>query len=218
MLLNPFRFGGGGGGGGTTFTPVATQAAFTSSGSNVALATFSANWSQEAGAMSVASTNDVVCGAAGGTLSIGRWNANSFTTSHYSTVRLLNITGGSGNFTGVCVRCAVGADTNYNFITDGTTNYLNRHNAGSPTTMGSPLGSWVSGDWLRVDVSGTGGTVTIRIWKALSASPTTWVLQDTWTDTSGSRITGTGYPGLSAYADLVASRIGATVWEGGDVT
>lgn len=57
----------------------------------------------------------------------------------------------------------------------------------------------VDGDWIKASVTGTGATVTITMWYARAASPTTWVQLLSTADTSGSRRT-SGRPGIGFFS------------------
>lgn len=76
---------------------------------------------------------------------------------------------------------------------------------GQPDDFTSLTGGAVSGptlsdsDWIKARVTGTGATVSLQIWYALAASPTSWNSLTSATDTSGSRIL-SGRPGIGFFS------------------
>lgn len=68
---------------------------------------------------------------------------------------------------------------------------------GDPGFTG-PSGGLSDGDRIRARCSGTAGTVTLQMWYARAATPTTWVSIGSVTDTSPSRLL-TGSPGVGFF-------------------
>jgi hypothetical protein len=193
----------------------ATEDWVQSSGSDQDIATFDSKWTEIGGGMHVPS------GVAqyepdGGAYNTSRWNADTFNADQYSQVVMgTHIAGGT--YHGPAARCQSGADTSYHIDTNGGSVYLSKDVAGSPTTLAGPLGgvSFALGDVNRITVEGVGATVTVKVWKALAASPTTCVEQYSYDDTAGDRITTAGYAGVFAYGS--SADYGAGAWEGGNI-
>jgi hypothetical protein len=116
------------------------------------------------------------------------------------------------------VRHQSGSATCYSAVTNNTDIYVERFDSGSGTTIAGPVTqSFASGDWIKLEVTGTGATVTLKVYKALAASPTSWTQVGTdYTDTSGSRITAAGAPGMYIYT--YNGGLGIADWEGGNLS
>lgn len=76
--------------------------------------------------------------------------------------------------------------------------FLVRNVGGGETTLSNSSGAAISvPETFRLEVEGTGGTVTLRVYRG-------GVLQGTATDTSGSRLTSGDYGGIATYSDVAS--------------
>jgi hypothetical protein len=187
---------------------------FTNGGSDVPLTTYSANWTYVNGTFTVPGVSDDCRSASGGVDCIARWNADTFAADHYSQA-VLGI--GGGAYLGVAVRCQSGAATAYFYDTNGSSGEIQRMNAGSVTQLATDSQTWAAGDVCRVEVTGTGATVTVTVKRAAAASPTSFSTVVSYGDISGSRITTAGYAGVYGFGNNV-STAGVDGWEGGDIS
>jgi hypothetical protein len=194
----------------------ATEDWVQSTGSDQDITTFDSKWTEIGGGMHVPS------GVAqfepdGGAYNTSRWNADTFNADQYSQTVITSTQISGGIYCGPAARCQSGADTSYHIDTNGGSVYLSKDVAGSPTTLAGPLGgvSFAAGDVCKLTVEGVGATVTVKVWKALAASPTTFVEQYSYDDTAGDRITTAGYAGVFAYGS--STDYGGGAWEGGNI-
>lgn len=138
-----------------------------------------------------------------------------FTTEQFSEIVMSG--GDAGNYYyGVAVRCATGgAATYYSFYGSNTDSYLQRSVAGATTQLGSTGAGFPDGATVRLEVTGTGATVTLTL-KVNGAAWTSINAGGTINDTSGSRLT-SGQVGCAGFArDDGTPRIDS--WSGGDLS
>lgn len=108
---------------------------------------------------------------------------------------------------GVACRCSDAADTGYYCVNVFDNCYVVRRVAGSDTGgTGSPAACTGSGHTLKMTVTGTGATVTVKIYKNGSEI-------FSWGDTDAGRITTAGFLGISAFTNVGAG----DTWEGGNL-
>lgn len=187
-----------------------------SSGSTQGIATYGAYAVLE-GSMSILS------GAAGVTIGGGTYNTSrrtdeTFNAAQYSQVVVTSAQISVGIYCGPAVRCQSGANTSYHVETNGSNYYVSKCAAGSQSTLAGPVSlSFNSGggDVLRLEVEEVTGTTTLRVYKALAASPTSFTLDNTYTDTS-SPITTAGTAGIFGYGNSSTTPVIGT-WEAGNL-
>jgi hypothetical protein len=178
------------------------------SGSSQALATtYSASWTHVVGTMTVPSgTGHVIGSGTADTTMLSRWNADAPGTEQYSQITMSTAQISNGIYAGPACRVQSGASTGYYVQCNGATgeNYLTRMNAGTETPLSNNFASgtgFANGDILRLEVTGTGGTVTVTVKKALAASPTSFSTLTTYSDTDANRITTAGYVGITIFSN-----------------
>lgn len=150
-----------------------------------------------------------------GAYNTARRNDASPTANQYSQVVISAAQIASNIYSGPMVRGQTGAVNSYHVETNGSNYYLSKCLSGSTTSFpGMPVSeSFAAGDVLRLEVTGTGGTVTLKVYRALAATPTTFVQLDIDYTDSSSPITTAGQYGVFAYG----SGAGGGAWEGGDL-
>lgn len=178
------------------------------SGVTQVLTTYSAAWTILEGNFSVGSGNNAVHGTGAG-YNTARHNVETFAADQYSQVTLTAGLITAGEYGGAAVRCQIGVNSSYHVEANGTNFYVSRCVAGVQTTLFGPISqAFAGGDVLRVEITGTGATVTIRVFRALAATPTVFSQVGTdYLDTSASRITSAGQGGIFKYGDEGTARI-----------
>ncbi len=194
----------------------ATDSFSQTSGSTQSLTTYSANWTI------IGSGNFEVPNAANrleGTVSgynTAYWNADTFAADQYAQVVVTAAWLSEGVYAGPAVRCQTGADTSYHIDCNGGATYLSGDDAGThpiSVDISGDVGSVSAGDVLRLTVEGATNPIVLKVYLALAASPTTFVLKKTYNDTSV-LIPTAGHAGVFIYG---ASDGGPTSWEGGNI-
>ena len=182
-------------------------------GSAQLIATYSAAWTVLEGSLQVPSGNVGRCEGVGSTYNTARRNDETFNADQYAQIVFVD----TGNYCGPAVRCQSGANTSYHVESNGSTFYVSKCVAGSQSTLAGPVSqSFAVGDILRLEVSGTGATVTLQVFKALAASPTSFSQVGTdYTDSAGDRITTAGYGGVFVYGSTAGG--GAGEWTAGNL-
>lgn len=187
--------------------------AFTS-GSTLGLAAYGAYEVLE-GALSV------IGGTPGVAVSSGAYNTarrtdETFGAAQFSRVVITAAQIANGIYAGPAVRCQSGANTSYHVETNGSNYYLSKCLAGTQTSPAGPVTlSFAAGDVLGLEVEEVAGTTTLRVYKALAASPTSFTLDATYTDTSGP-ITTAGTAGIFAYGNSSTTPVIGT-WTTGNL-
>lgn len=190
----------------------ATDTFLQSTGSTQTLAAYG-SWAILEGGIEVRSGSGRAEGT-GGTYNTGRWTADVFSADQYSIVTL-DFSGGS-IYHGPAARCQSGANSSYHCETDGGgTVYISKCLAGTQSTLTTRAQACANGDRLKIEVTGTGATVTIRVYRAAAASPTTFVQLGADITDSSSPITTAGSAGIFIYSN--SSLAGVAAWEGGDL-
>lgn len=177
-----------------------------SGGSTVALTTYSANWTVSTGNFMVDNAADNVYPNSSGAEIGAFWNVDTFNADQFSQVILSSLTAGVA--LGPCVRAATGG-TYYGVYMEGSTYYLFRMNSGTWTQLATGTESWTDGDPLRLDVSGTGATVSL----VMKHNGTQF--GSTYNDNSGSRLL-SGSAGICGYGDSSTPRLDN--WQGGNLS
>lgn len=122
----------------------------------------------------------------------------------------------TGTYCGPAVRCQSGANSSYHVETAGSDYYVSKCLAGVQTTLFGPISlSMAAGDVLGLEIDEVSGTTTLKVYKALAASPTSFSLHATYTDTS-SPITTAGYLGIFGYGNTPGTRVIGT-WTAGNL-
>jgi hypothetical protein len=186
-----------------------------SSGTTQDLAAYGAYTALEGG-LEVISGSAGVRGTVGG-YNTYRRNDETFDADQYSQVVMTSAwLGTGGEYGGPAVRCQNGANTSYHVDTGGSDFYLSKALAGTQSTLVGPVAiSLAAGDVIRLEVTGTGGTVTLKVFKALAASPTSFTQVGTDYTDSSSPITTAGQAGVFVYNNNTSMRLGA--WEAGNL-
>lgn len=124
----------------------------------------------------------------------------------------------TGAYCGPAVRCQSGANSSYHVDCNGSEFYVSKCVAGTQTTMAGPITqSFAAGDVLRLEVTGVGATVTLKVFKALAASPTSFTqVGTTYTDTASDRIVTAGYLGIFGYGNTPGTSVVGT-WTAGNI-
>lgn len=154
----------------------------------------------------------------GGAYNGFRITSETFSTEQFSQCVITADQITYGVYTGPSVRCQSGANTSYHVDCNGSVYYVSKCVAGSQSDAGggSHSESFAAGDVLRLEVTGTGATVTLSVYKALAASPTSFTLLATYTDTASDRIVTAGTAGGFIYGSQ--NLFGAMgTWTAGDL-
>ncbi len=191
----------------------ATDTFLQSTGSTQAIAAYG-SWAVLEGGMDVRSGSGRAEGT-GGTFNTARWAADVFSTEQYS-IATVDYTGGS-IYVGPAVRCQTGANSSYHCETDGGgTVYISKCLAGSQSTLTTRAQAFATGDRLKLEAIGTGATVTLRVYRAAAASPTTFVQLGADITDASSPIVTAGTAGIFIYT--ASSLAGISAWEAGDLS
>lgn len=154
----------------------------------------------------------------GGTYNLARRTDETFSTEQYSQTTVTSSQISNNTYCGPAVRCQSGANTGYHVETNGTDFYLSKVLAGTQSTLAGPVSaSFSAGDIIRLEVTGTGGTVTLKVFKALAASPTSFSQVGTDYTDSSSPITTAGTAGVFGYGYTEASYQPVGSWEAGNL-
>lgn len=195
----------------------ATDSFAQSTGSPVALTTYSGNWTILEGGILVQSGTGIFYGTAGDH-NTARWNADVFAADQYAQVRFTASMISAGVYAGPAVRCQSGANTSYHLDCNGSNYYLSKCVAGSDSSLVSAESmSLAAGDVVRLEVTTVGADVVLKVFRALNATPTTFVQFGTdYTDTAAaSPILTAGYGGIFTYSN--AANIGMTSFTAGNL-
>lgn len=197
----------------------ATDGFSQTSGSTQALTTYSANWAIVEGGFNVPSGANAAAASALN-YNTARWTADTFNADQYSQSVITSTLLADGTFGGAAVRCQSGAVTLYHAHTDGSNVYVDKSVAGTKSGLAGPLSqSFAAGDVIRLEVTGTGATVTLKVFRAAAASPTVFTqIGSDITDTAGDRITAAGSAGIFCYDFNNAGNCRITNWEGGNLS
>lgn len=150
----------------------------------------------------------------GGTYNTARWTADTFDADQYAIVTL--DAPASATYPGPAVRCQSGANTSYHCEVDnGGTLYVSKNLAGTQSTLTTRTLSVANGDRVKLEVSGGGATVTLRVYHALAASPNTFTQLGADVTDSSSPIVTAGAAGIFQYSASTSTGIAA--WEGGNL-
>lgn len=184
------------------------------SGSTLGLATYGAYEVLE-GALSVLGGSPGVA-VSSGAYNTARRTDETFAAAQYSQVVITAGQIANGFYAGPAVRCQSGANTSYHVETNGSNYYLSKCLAGTQSSPAGPVTlSFAAGDVLRLEVEEITGTTTLRVYKALAASPTSFTLDATYTDTA-SPITTAGTAGVFAYGNSSTTPVIGT-WTAGNL-
>lgn len=152
----------------------------------------------------------------GSTYNTARRNDASPTANQYSQVVMSQAQMDNDQYCGPMVRGQTGSNSSYHVETDGNgTVYLSESLAGVPNTLTTFSQAFSAGDVLRLEVTGTSSPVTLRVYRAAAASPTTFVQLGTDYNDSSSPLTTAGQYGIFGYGNAAGNGGGA--WEAGDL-
>ncbi len=164
---------------------------------------------------------NVINGSPGLEVTSGAYNTarrtdETFNAAQFSQVVITAGQISTGTYCGPAVRCQSGANTSYHVETNGSNYYLSKCLAGTQSSPAGPVTlSFAAGDVLRLEVEEITGTTTLRVYKALAASPTSFTLDATYTDTA-SPITTAGTAGVFGYGNEPGTRVIGT-WTAGNL-
>lgn len=182
-------------------------------GSEQGIATYG-NYTLMEGSLTVPTGNLGRYSMAGSDYNTARRNDASPTADQYSQVVITAAQRAGGHYAGPMVRGQTGANSSYHVETNGDGNvYLSKCLAGSQSTLTTLSQVLSDNDVLRLEVTGTGGTVTLKVYRAAAASPTSFTQIGSDYNDSSSPITGAGQYGVFGYA----SGPGGGAWEAGDL-
>jgi len=190
------------------FTDTFTQ----STGSDQAISTYNAGWVVDTGGFSVVDATDDVVASTGGTENVAYWSTD--TPNADQAVSFVISAVSTGIYPGVVGR-RVSAGNYYTLYVDNGNYYVSRYDSSSEVVLRAGTATTTAaGDVFKMEISGTGATVTIKALRAAAASPTTFVqLGADISDTSGNRKTSAGFGGIISYSANSASRITAFTLE-----
>lgn len=181
-----------------------------SSGSPQDIATYAATRTTMEGGISVPSGTALYY-ATGGTYNTARDNSETFSADQYAQTVFTSSMIGAGVYAGPAVRCQSGANTSYHVENNGTQYYLSKCLAGSQSVLVGPVTmAMTTGDVLRLEVTTVGGNAVLKVFRALAASPTTYVqFGSDYTDSSSPILTA-GYAGFFVYGS--SANVGPGTW------
>lgn len=181
------------------------------SASTQALTAYSSAWTittpgGTAGSFNVNGSGELVPTATSGGDFAAFRNDLTVGADQFAAMRLTALA--ANHWIGPACRVASGV-TFYQFYADSSTWYVGRNNGGVWTSLGSGSRTNAVGDVLRLEVSGTGATVTLRIY--INGTQ----LGSDILDTAAGRITAAGAVGVVAYGTAGTTR--GDGWVGGDL-
>jgi hypothetical protein len=195
----------------------ATDSFNQNTGSGQAIATYSANWAATLGGFTIPTGN--ISQYRSNTSSqdnLARWTGTlpsgdqeaivtvtaSWVTNHYIAGPAIGLS-------------SIAAD-GYAFACDNGSYFAGKWTAGAEVDIGSGSLTVAAGDRLKISKTVVSTTVTIKIWKALAASPTVFTqVGGNLTDASSAYTAGTY--GIYGYSDAASSGYGAGPWDGNDL-
>lgn len=151
--------------------------------------------------------NQKVWGTSAGHSCPAWWNADTFGANQFSQAKIYGLAN-----PGVMCRCVAGAGTAYFYMyPDRNTATLYRFVGGSDFQLiYSVPTTYADGDTIRLEVTGTGATVTLRLYKNS-------ILIGSFDDTAAQRITTAGKLGIHSDGNGEAEA-GIDDWTGGDLS
>lgn len=177
--------------------------AFTT-GSDQALTTYSASWSNNSNVFQVLTASGTVKANSFDAECAARWNADTFNNDQYAIGSVSANSGGAGYAIGIATRCSIsGAATYYHWYSTTTAAYLGKFITGTWTQLGTDGSAWSAGATCRLDANGT--TITPKI----NGSAVTPGAQTDSGIASGSA-------GLSGYSNSSSTTLDN--WEGGNIS
>lgn len=198
-------------------TELVTDSWLQSSGSLQDIATYGSYSAMEGGMQLASGVSGVQI--TGGTYNTSRRTNVSPNADQYSQIVITANQISNSVYCGPAVRCQTGANTSYHVETSGGGNYyLSKCVAGSQTTLDGPISAtFAAGDVLRLTAEGSGATVSLKVWKAAAASPTSFTqIGTTYSDTASDRITGAGQLGIFGYGNTTGTPVIGT-WAAGNL-
>jgi hypothetical protein len=175
-----------------------------STGSDIAITTYNAGWLVDTGGFSVADATDDVA-ATGSTENVAYWNTDAPDADQAVSFIISGVS--TGIYPGVVGRRASSGNYYVMYVDNGNY-YVSRYDAGSEVVLRAATATTTAaGDVFKMEISGTGATVTIRVYRAAAASPSTFVqLGGDITDSTGNRKTSAGFGGIYSYSNNSSSR------------
>jgi len=168
-----------------------TDAFQQTSGGSQTIAVYDAGYSVLEGGINVPNNAAKYLGS-GTTYNTARWGTDAPDADHYAQIVWTSSLIAAGYYVGPGVRCQSGANTSYHVDSNGAEYYLSKCLAGVQVPLVGPvsLTTLAAGDVFRLEVTTVGGNAVLKVYKALAASPTTFVQQgSTYTDSSSPILT-----------------------------
>lgn len=174
-------------------------------------ATLGANWTVTRGSWRIRS--NMTAGGIGSIVTnMAVWNAASVGPDQYVQARIVSVSS-SGPELGILARGASGSATAYGLRTDGLTGQWSLRRiigGGANTELASGASGLSAGSLARLEVEGTGATVTLRAYGGTLGT----TLLTTYSDTASDRLLA-GAPGIACYSEFDNGNLDD--WEGGDL-
>ncbi len=146
-------------------------------GSNQAIATYSPNWAVPLGGFTIPTGNLGQFRSNTSGFNLARWTGTTPSGDHEAIVTFTTSWNASGDYAGGAIGLSSVAVDGYALIASKTDYFVGKFTAGSEADIGS--GTWTLalavGDRIKISKTVSGGTVTLKVWKALAATPTIFV-------------------------------------------
>ena len=186
-------------------------------GSAQTIATYSPNWADVLGDFSIPTGNisQYRSGVSGDNLA--RWTGTLPSGNHEAIVTVTASWVTNRWYGGPAIGLSAVAANGYALGCDSVNYFVGKWVAGAETDLTSGSLSVVAGDRLKISKTVVGGTATIKIWKALAASPTSFTQVGSDIVDSSSAFTAGTY-GIYGLDNVVASGFGGGPWDGNDLS
>jgi hypothetical protein len=188
-------------------------------GSGQAIATYSSNWAATLGGFTIPTGNisQFRSNTAGDNLA--RWTGTLPSGDQEAIVTVTASWVTAGWYAGPSIGLASGAADGYAWgakVGSSPDYFVGKWTAGVEADLSTGSLSCVAGDRLKISKTVSGGTVTIKIWKALAASPTSFSqVGSNITDASSAFTAGTY--GIYGNNDAASGGFGGGPWDGNDL-
>lgn len=190
-------------------------------GSAQAIATYSSNWAVMVGGFTIPTGNVGEYRSNTSNDNLARWTGPTPSGNQEAITTVTSGQQAHGNYSGPAIGLSSVAVDGYALIATGADYYVGKFTAGVEADFpGFPL-SWspalALGDRLKLSKTVSGSTVTLKVWKALAASPTSFTqVGSDITDASSAYTTGTY--GIYGNGDAASGGFGAGPWTGNDLS
>ncbi len=189
-------------------------------GSGQAIATYSSNWAATLGGFTIPTGNvSQFRSNVSSQDNLARWTGTLPSGDQEAIVTVTASWVASTGYIGPAIGLASGAASGYAWGAKVGTSpdyFVGKWTAGSEVDLSTGSLSCATGDRLKISKTVSGSTVTIKIWKALAASPTSFSqVGSNITDASSAYTAGTY--GIYGYSDAASSGYGGGPWDGNDL-